>query len=153
QQRVQRIYAASVRETIRLRSGSITDQSDTRRASGCFTRHASDRCRLNTVLFLDRLRRIGGKVDARKRGPQLFIHDDVRDAERDGSFGSWRTGNPFIRIRAGLRDARFELHEFAALSRTPFAHGTVTNRLRHDRVPGAEKVRTERNDVVRVSQV
>jgi hypothetical protein len=56
---------------------------------------------------------------------QLGAHDYVRKTERQDAFGPRLHWNPLIRVRAGLRHPRFDLHEDAADARTPLPHLAV----------------------------
>ena len=56
-------------------------------------------------------------------------------------------------VGAGLRHARFHLHEFCPASGPALAHLSVTDRLRHRGVPGAEEIGAEGDDIVGAAQI
>src|SRR5580658_237569 len=76
----------------------------------------------------------------------------MRDAESEYALCSGFARNPLVSICARLRHARFNLHKLSASSRTAPAHLAVTYRLRNRRVPSAEKIGAERNDIVRSAE-
>ena len=77
----------------------------------------------------------------------------MRDAQRQRSFHSWPASNPLIAVSAGLRHTRFHLHEFCPAAGAALAHLAITDRLRHGRVPGAEKISAEGDDIIRAAKV
>ena len=75
------------------------------------------------------------------------------DAQRQRAFHSRPASNPLIGVGAGLRHTRFDLHEFCAAAGAALAHLAVTDRLRHGRVPGAEEIGAEGDDIICAGQV
>ena len=64
-----------------------------------------------------------------------------------------RDGHPLVGIRAGLRHAGFDLHERSAHAGPALPHLAVADALRHGRVPRAEEISAEAEDVPRVRQI
>src|SRR5580698_8080007 len=84
---------------------------------------------------------------------ELLTQDDMRNAQCQRAFHTGPASNPLIGVGAGLRHTRFDLHEFCAAAGAPLAHHSVTDRLRHARVPGAEEISSEGDDISRASKV
>ena len=115
-------------------------------------------------MLLDRLGRVVGQArapaamsaPARPASPgaaSFAGHQHVRQAERQHAFGAGPHRHPLVGVRAGLRHARFDLHERAANAAAALPHRAVGVALRHRRVPGAEEVGAEAEDEARVGQV
>ena len=95
--------------------------------------------------------RSGAPAGARR--PQLRGHDHVRQPEREHAFGPRLHRHPLIGVRTGLRHPRLDLHEHAADSGTALPHQPVAMPLRRRRVPRAEEVGAEAEDVSRIRQI
>ena len=127
-------------------------------------REALDDSGRHAGLLLDRFRRVvrqargpagdertGARSGALRR--ELLAQDDVSDAQRQHAFHSRPARNPFVGVGAGLRHARFDLHEFCAASGAALAHLAVTDRLRNRRVPGAEEIGAEGDHIVGAGEI
>ncbi len=120
---------------------------------------ALDRRAGNSGSLLDHVRRVVGqalgpagdeRAGARMRiaRGKLLAQDDVRNSQREHAFRSRPARNPFVGIGAGLRHAGLDLHESAATPDASLAHFAVADGLRDGRVPCAQEIGAEGNDVV-----
>src|SRR5438132_451915 len=85
--------------------------------------------------------------------PQLLLENDVCETECQHALRARRHRHPLVGIRAGLRHARFNLHERAADARAPLPHPPVRDALRHRRIPRPEKIGAEAQHVSRARQI
>ena len=73
--------------------------------------------------------------------------------KREHSFGARPDRDPFVRVGAGLRHARFDLDESASNAGTSLTHLAERLRMSHGRVPRAEEIGAEADDEARFREV
>ena len=84
---------------------------------------------------------------------ELLGHDEMRQAQGKNPFGARPDGHPLVGICTGLRHAGFDLHERSAYAGSTAAHLTVADALRHRRIPCAEEISAEAEDVPGVGEI
>src|ERR1700719_530269 len=83
----------------------------------------------------------------------LVVQNHVGYAQREYALHPRPAGNPFIGTGAGLRHARFDLREPAAAAWAALTHLAVTYRLRHGRVPSAQEIGAEGEQVIGAGEI